>query len=124
MPIFATLTKMNTHTLHLNSSPFNKILRGRKTIESRLNDDKRRGFAVGDQLIFINRENGAEIQSTITALHHFTTFTDLFSNLPKEKFADESPEVLLQEINQFYSIEDEKHWGVVGIEFKINSRSI
>ncbi|OGG65633.1 hypothetical protein A3I99_02585 [Candidatus Kaiserbacteria bacterium RIFCSPLOWO2_02_FULL_45_11b] len=115
---------MNTHTLHLNSSPFNKILDGLKTIESRLNDEKRRGFSVGDQLIFINRENGAEIQSTIIALHHFPSFTNLFFNLPNEKFGGESFEVLLQEINQFYSSEDEKCWGVVGIEFKINSHSI
>lgn len=111
---------MNTHTLHLDPSPFNKILSGRKTVESRLNDEKRRGFAAGDQLVFINRENNAEILAAITALHHFLTFKELFTNLPTEKFANESPEALLQEINQFYSTEDEQRGGVVGIEFKIH----
>jgi len=115
---------MSNHTLHLNSSPFNKIRNGQKTIESRLNDEKRQRLTIGDRLTFLNREDATEIQAVITALHFFPTFADLFQNLPKEKFANESVEALLQEINQFYSSEDEQRWGIVGIEFKINSHSI
>jgi ASC-1-like (ASCH) protein len=115
---------MSNHTLHLNSSPFNKIKNGQKTIESRLDDEKRQELKVGDHLTFINREDEAEIQSTITDLHYFPTFADLFQNLPKRKFADESVEALLQEINRFHSSENEQRWGVVGIEFKINSHNI
>jgi ASC-1-like (ASCH) protein len=78
------------------------------------------GFTVGDQLIFINRKDNTEIHATIITLHHFPTFKELFTNLPSEKFADGSPEALLQEIHQFYSTEDERRWGVVGIEFKLS----
>lgn len=110
---------MNRHSIHLNPNPFSNIQNRRKTIESRLNDQKRRGFAVGDQLIFINRDDETEIQATIIALHNFPTFSDLFKNIPSDKFAGDSPEALLQEIIQFYSTEDEQHWGVAGIEFKL-----
>jgi len=110
---------MNTHTIHLTPSPFNKIKSGQKSVESRLYDDKRRGFAVGDQLIFISREDGHEVRATIITLHLFPTFEDLFKNISSDKFANDSKEALLLEIAQFYSTDDERQWGVVGIEFKI-----
>ena len=111
---------MKSHTLRLHSIPFSKILRGKKTIESRLNDVKRREFKVGDELIFVCREDGSKINATITHLHHFPSFTSLFKNVPAEKFGDISSQSLLEEIEQFYSESDQAQWGIVGIEFKIN----
>jgi ASC-1-like (ASCH) protein len=113
------LFTMKTHALRLHTEPFNKIKGGVKTIESRLHDEKRQEFQVGDSLRFINREDGDEINTVITDLHHFPTFSDLFSNIPVEKFGSESSELLLIEITQFYSDEEQSQFGVVGIEFKI-----
>ena len=47
-----------THHLHLHPEPFSLIKSGRKIIESRLNDEKRQTFKIGDTLIFTNREDG------------------------------------------------------------------
>lgn len=110
---------MKSHTLHLHSGPFTKILVGKKIIESRLNDEKRRAYMVNDELIFVSREDGNRVPATITALHHFPTFAAMFSNMPAEKFGGNSPEALLQEITQFYSAEEQAHLGVVGIEFVV-----
>lgn len=111
---------MKSHTLRLHSIPFSKIKGGEKTVESRLNDEKRREFKVGDELIFVSRKDGSKITTTITELHHFPNFATLFQNVPTEKFGANSAKSLLAEIEQFYSENDQAQWGVVGIEFKIN----
>jgi ASC-1-like (ASCH) protein len=111
---------MKSHTLKLHSIPFSKISSGKKTIESRLNDEKRRDFVVGDELIFISQEDGTETNATITHLHHFPDFASLFQSMPTQKFGADSSELLLEEIEQFYSKSDQAQWGVVGIEFEIN----
>ncbi len=48
---------MTVHSLQLATEPFNAILEGRKTIESRLYDEKRQTIQIGDTLVFTNREN-------------------------------------------------------------------
>lgn len=109
---------MNAHTLRLHEGPFQKIKNGNKTIESRLNDTKRQQFKRGDSLHFVSRLSGGIINTTITQIHHFPTFVDLFFHLPLSKFGEESPESLLTEIEQFYSLDEQKVSGVVGIEFR------
>lgn len=108
---------MKTYSLRLHDKPFNKIKSGNKTIESRLNDEKRQQFQLGDRLGFTNRNDGDKINVVITHLHHFPTFTDLYSTIPTNKFGDEPQESLIQEISQFYSDGDQLCYGVVGIEF-------
>ena len=110
---------MKRHTLRLHPEPFKTILNGNKTIESQLNDEKRQEFQVGDELIFINRGDHSEIQTTITHLHNFPNFETLFKSLPIDKFGGNSLKSLQDKIKEFYSDEDEKLWSVVGIEFKI-----
>jgi ASC-1-like (ASCH) protein len=108
---------MKSHTLHLHLVPFNKISSGKKKIESRLNDKKRREFNVGDELVFVSRVDNSEITATITALHYFPNFATLFQSIATEKFGELSSESLLNEIEELYSKEDQLKWGVVGIEF-------
>lgn len=111
---------MKSHSLRLHLAPFNKIKAGLKTIESRLNDDKRRDYKIGDTLLFTCRDTGEVLTATITNLHHFPTFSEMFNSVPSEKYGNEQPDSLLEEIEQFYSQNDQIQWGVVGIEFKIN----
>lgn len=110
--------KPQTHTIRLHPEPFKMIQGGNKTIETRLNDEKRRTFKSGDKLTFISREDGTEIKTEIVALYTYSTFKELFDNHESAAFGGEAPEELLKNIRQFYSEEDEQKWGVVGIEFK------
>ncbi|MBQ2255674.1 MAG: DUF3850 domain-containing protein, partial [Clostridia bacterium] len=48
-----------THYMKLRPHPFAMIKSGKKTIELRLLDEKRRQIALGDTLIFINTDSGA-----------------------------------------------------------------
>ncbi len=43
------------HNMNLNDSPFNRIKNGTKTIELRLNDEKRQLLKENDFIEFINR---------------------------------------------------------------------
>lgn len=109
---------MTTHQLKLATEPFNAIISGNKTIESRLYDDKRQKIQIGDQIIFTNRDNLDQTAIVkVVGLLRYVTFHDLFSHNDPQKFGGESVEWLENQINEFYSIEDQQLYGVVGIEF-------
>jgi ASC-1-like (ASCH) protein len=109
---------MNTHKLQLTVSPFNAIISGAKTIESRLYDDKRQLIKIGDIIVFTNREMPSQtISVRVTNLLHHDTFHSLFSSNNPTKFGGTSVEQLEKQVSQFYSTDQQNQNGVVGIEF-------
>lgn len=118
--IFVIITGMNTHQLQLATVPFNAITSGAKTIESRLYDEKRQTIQLGDTIVFTNRENTDQtILVKVIGLLRYETFHDLFSHNNPAKFGGDSVERLESQINEFYSIEDQKENSVIGIEFEL-----
>jgi ASC-1-like (ASCH) protein len=110
---------MQTHQLQLADEPFRAIAAGTKTIESRLFDAKRSRIQPGDVLLFVNRERPQQIQKArVTQLHRYAGFEELFRASDPAKFGKPDAAALLAQIRQFYSEADEKHYGVVGIEFE------
>ena len=111
---------MNTHRLQLATTPFNAIVSGQKTVESRLYDEKRQLIQIGDTIEFINREAPDQTVSVkVIGLLRYETFHDLFIHNDPAKFGGESVEWLENQINEFYSIEDQRQSGVIGIEFEL-----
>ena len=111
---------MTTHQLKLATEPFNAIISGNKTIESRLYDTKRQKIQIGDRIIFTNRDNSEQTVTTeVIGLLRYATFRDLFSHNNPRKFGGDNVEWLENQISEFYSIEDQKIYGVIGIEFKV-----
>ena len=109
---------MNAHQLQLATIPFNAITSGAKTIESRLYDEKRQIIEIGDTIVFTNRENIDQTVSVkVIGLLRYETFNDLFSHNNPAKFGGESVEWLENQINEFYSVDQQKENGVIGIEF-------
>ena len=49
------------HHMNLQPGPFRKVKSGEKTIELRLNDEKRQRVAVGDQIEFLNLADNSEV---------------------------------------------------------------
>ena len=49
----------------------------------------------------------------------YTTFRDLFMHNDLAKFGGPSVERLERQMNEFYSIDDQQKYGVVGIEFEL-----
>lgn len=111
---------MTTHQLKLATEPFNAIISGNKTIESRLYDTKRQKIQIGDRIIFTNRDNSEQtITTEVVGLLRYATFRDLFSHNNPRKFGGDNVEWLENQISEFYSIEDQKIYGVIGIELKV-----
>ena len=110
---------MNTYLMKLTKNPFQKIMCGKKIIESRLYDEKRQKIKLGDLIEFKCTDNEESVLTKVTGLFIHPSFSDLFSDFPPEHFGGSSNEELLNEIHQFYSPEEEKQYGVVGIRIEL-----
>ncbi|KKR21151.1 MAG: hypothetical protein UT48_C0012G0010 [Parcubacteria group bacterium GW2011_GWE2_39_37] len=109
---------MVIHQMKLAKAPFEKIINGKKIIESRLFDEKRQRIKVGDLIEFVNNDDqNIKITTKVLALYKYNSFEELFSNFPPAYFGGDSKEYLIQEIHEFYSLADENEYGVVGIKF-------
>lgn len=108
------------HYLHLDSKYFEKIKAGTKNIEIRVYDEKRRLIKKGDIIEFQNRLNDEKIRVVVIKLHIFKSFKELYEKFDKVVLGyNENEEALPKDMEQFYSDEEIKENGVVGIEVKL-----
>ncbi len=106
-----------THYMKLSAVPFYKIAEGKKKIELRLFDEKRKKISVGDNLVFKNAENRDVITATVKALHTFPDFIALYKNLPPTLCGYEGDEAAdPTDMERYYTKEEIKKYGVLGIE--------
>ena len=107
------------HEMKLHHSPFEKIKSGTKTIELRLLDEKRRKIKEGDCIVFTNTSNGEKMCATVKTLHLFDSFEKLYQSLPLLQCgytAEDIDTAHPSDMEQYYSVEEQKKYGVVGIE--------
>ncbi len=110
------------HNLNLAPRPFEAIKSGNKTIESRLYDERRQIIELGDTIIFTNREQSEQtVAVKVIGLLRYDSFKNLFTHNDPVKFGGTSPEQLLARIREFYTVEQEQEYGVVGIELVLIS---
>lgn len=69
--------------MKLNNEPFNLIKNGTKTVELRLNDEKRKLFNIGDEIEFTNITNGEKLFVDIINLHKYPSFEELYKHFDK-----------------------------------------
>lgn len=108
------------HNMNLNNEPFELIKNGSKTIELRLDDEKRRLLNVGDEILFTNRDTNEKLLTDIIELHKYDSFESLYKNFDKvslgyREYEKSDP----SDMNNYYSKEDEMKYGVVGIELRL-----
>ncbi len=107
------------HKMKLNPEPFELIKSGIKTIELRLYDEKRRRIIVGDEICFTNTETGETLMRTVIKLHRFDSFDALYKSLPLLKCGYTSKNIKAAtpaDMEKYYSAEEQKKYGVLGIE--------
>ena len=107
-----------THRLHLAATPFRLIKSGRKVVELRLYDAKRRKIDVGDVVLFVG-PRGQEIKARVVDLLNFATFDDLFQVVSPSDLGCESIQEARAIIRGFYTPEDELNNSVLGIRFEM-----
>jgi ASC-1-like (ASCH) protein len=111
--------------MHLNAEPFSKIVNGRKTIEIRLNDEKRQALRLGDEIDFMHRDSEEIIKCYITELMPFLTFDELIAAISMADVGRQEGEQteVVAIMRRHYSAEDEARYGVLGIRFRVISQA-
>lgn len=105
---------------HLHSDVFDIVKNGKKDIEVRLNDEKRRCLNVGDTLIFLKRPDDLEeIKAKVVDLNYYDNFDELVNHYDMERLylSNYSKEDYLKEMERFYTLDEQKKYGVVAIVF-------
>lgn len=110
---------MVKHEMKLNKEPFESIQAGTKTIELRLNDEKRQLLNVGDVIEFTNIETKEKQSVEIDNLFYYDSFEELYKHFDKVSLGYDANEVAnYKDMEQYYPQEEQKKYGVVGIKIK------
>lgn len=108
------------YNMHLNHVSFDKVVNGNKTIELRLNDEKRSKINVGDIITFKNRSTDDTVSVIVTNVHHYDNFEELYRHTDKLKIGYSEEDIASPaDMNTIYSNEQQMKYGVVAIEFKL-----
>ena len=117
------MSTMKKHTMKLKPAPFEKIRTGKKIIELRLYDEKRKQISVGDSIQFVNTDNATEmIDTTVEDLFVFDSFEELYKNLPLLECGysvEELPTASPRDMELYYPREEQRQYGVIGIKISL-----
>ena len=105
--------------MHLYDRNFKSIKEGTKTIEKRLNDDKRRNLKKGDIVKLVNIADDEALDVEVVDLHKYDSFEELYKHFDKVSMGykeDENADP--KDMEKYYSKEEQQLYGVVGIEIK------
>lgn len=109
--------------MNLQPPPFNMIKSGAKTIELRLNDEKRQKVKAGDEIEFVNTENDElRLLAIVKAVHKFSSFEELYKSLSLLKCGyteAELPCAKASDMDIYYPKEKQAKYGVLGIEINL-----
>lgn len=107
------------HEMKLHNQPFEKIKSGTKTIELRLNDEKRQLLKIKDIIEFTNRTTDEKLLVEIEELHKYPSFEELYKHFDKISMGyNENEEANPKDMEEYYSKEEQDKYGVVGIKIK------
>lgn len=111
---------MKNYIMRLAEEPFRKIKQGKKTVECRLLDEKRRKIKVGDVIKFRPRnEESEKIITEVVGLEKFKTFSELIDKVGTNPLGGGKKPDLLSELGKFYSSEEENKYSVLAISIKL-----
>ena len=108
------------HEMKLNNEPFECIKNGTKTIELRLNDEKRKLLTVGDYIEFTNRVTNEKLLVEVIELFKYNSFEELYKHFNKiEMGYSINEEANPKDMENYYSKEEQEKYGVLGIKIKL-----
>ena len=113
------LIRRRTVNMKLNDAPYQQIIKGEKTVEVRLYDEKRSKIQEGNRICFTHSENEKmQIEARVVALHRYNSFKELFENVGLDScgFKGYSVDEAVEAMKKYYTPEEESKYGVVGIE--------
>lgn len=108
------------YEMRLNKLPFEQMVEGKRSIEIRLNDAKRKLIDIGDEILFVNRDNPNQtIIKKVVDLRLYNSFAEMANNENcvlagfDKGYAVES---VIDAYHTYYSLDEEAKFGVIAIE--------
>ena len=107
------------HKLNVKEKYYNMLKSGTKTIELRLFDEKRKRIEVGDIIEFSNNSDADDkFMVQVINLHKAINFVELCKNINCRNAGFASNDELIDVLEEFYSKDRQREFGVVGIEIQ------
>ena len=107
--------------IHLDSDIFDIVDCNKKTVEARLNDEKRRKLKKGDKSVFLRRPDDIDKREAIIEdLEYYNDFEEMVKHYSINELylPNYTKEDFLKLLERFYTKLDEEKYGVVAIKFR------
>lgn len=115
----STMAIPDTHLMKLQPAPFAAIQSGRKTLELRLNDEKRQKIKVGDTIVFTQTETGETLRAVVLSIHKYPDFEAMYGvEDPVAMGYNEGETANPKDMSQYYKEDEIKKYGTLAIEIK------
>lgn len=109
------------HKMNVKEKYYNLLKSGKKTIELRLLDEKRKNIKIGDIIEFSNASDANDkFMSKVTKLYRAVDFIELCKVIDCTMAGFSTDSELINVLESFYSSDLQKIFGVVGIEVQIH----
>lgn len=107
------------HQMNLWNDSFEAIKNKSKTIELRLNDEKRSKIKIGDFIEFTNTTTLEKIKTKVVNIYKYKDFEELYMHHDKISMGYKTEEIAdPNDMLMYYKKEDIKKYGVLGIGIK------
>ena len=108
------------HMMRLQNEPFELIKSGTKTIELRLNDEKRKLVKENDIIEFTNVSTGERLDVKVLKIHRYDSFEELYKHFDKVSLGYKNDEEANPtDMEKYYSKEEQEQCGILGIEITL-----
>jgi ASC-1-like (ASCH) protein len=114
---------MSIHSMKLDRPYFEEVIAGRKTVEIRLNDQKRSEIKPDDQILFMMREDHSkQTLVSVVRLRAFPNLEELFSHYDLCVFGRvwSDTKEAIHSID-YYSPESISKYGILAIEIQLEA---
>ena len=108
------------HKMKLSPSAFKSISSEKKTVEMRLNDEKRAALKIGDEIEFENTATYETVRCAVVNISKYKNFFDLYSDFDKISIGyNETQTANPEDMYDYYSPEQIEKYGVLAIKIKL-----
>lgn len=108
------------HEMRLHQEPYDMIKKNVKTIEYRLNDEKRRQIKIGDTITFYKRPLEKEYLTVkVIDIKHYKDLLEMYTATFERDFKDtySSPEEVVKD-TPYYTKDEVQKYGCIAIYFE------
>ena len=114
--------KGNVNVMHLDPRLFDLVRCHSKTVEVRLNDEKRKSIKVNDYIYFVrNSQRPQVLKAQVIGIQHFASFDEVYSSYDPAVLGFRGVTMMeyLENMYTIYSDQDEYNYGIVAFQIKV-----